>query len=90
MRKALVALSLGAFVIGAFAPMSDASAAGPKLSKFGCVVGKQRWDASMGKCVDGRPVTKMKAKSAPKAAKPAPKKAMVKKAPKKAPEKKAS
>lgn len=85
MRKALVVLSLGAFVVGAIAPALEASAA-PKLSKMGCVVGKQRWDASIGKCVDGKPVAKAKAK----AAKPAPKSPMVKKAPKKAPEKKSS
>lgn len=83
MRKALVALSLGAFVVGATAPAMEASAASPKLSKMGCVVGKQRWDASIGKCVDGKPVAKVKSKAKPKAAPKMTKKPVVKKAPEK-------
>ncbi len=82
MRKALVALSLGAFVLGATAPMMEASAA-PALSKMGCVVGKQRWDASIGKCVDGKPVAKVKSKAKPKAAPKMTNKPAMKKAPEK-------
>ena len=68
MRKALVALSTVAFALSAFATIETASAA-DKTTKMGCMVGKQKWDASVGKCVDGAPVKKAAAKkAAPKAA----------------------
>ena len=72
MRKALVTLSTVAFALSAFATLEVASAASaPKLSKLGCMVGKEKWDASIGKCVPGAPVKKAKAAKAPKAPKAA-------------------
>lgn len=82
MRKALLALSVSALALGSFAAIETATAATAKMSAMGCMVGKQRWDASAGKCVDAKPVKKVaKAKAPPKAkvkvkVKPAVKKAM--------------
>ena len=72
MRRALVALSLSAFALTGLAPISSASAKPATMSKFGCVVGKQTWNAKDGKCVDAKPVKK----AAKSTKKPAPKKAM--------------
>ena len=58
MRKALVALTLTAFSLGAFATIDTASAAPAKMTKMGCMVGKQKYDAAMGKCVEAKPVKK--------------------------------
>ena len=83
MRKALLALSVSALALGSFAIIETATAAEAKMSPMGCMVGKQRWDASTGKCVDAKPVKKaVKAKALPKAkAKPKGKvKTVVKKA----------
>ena len=68
MRKSLVAVSTVALALAAFATLETASAA-PKMSKMGCMVGKQKWDASQGKCVDAHPVKHVmhKAKSKAKA-----------------------
>ena len=66
MRKSLVALSTVALAISAFATINTASAA-PKMSKMGCVVGKQKWDATQGKCVDAKPVKHVMHKSKAKA-----------------------
>ena len=73
MRKALVALSAAAFAVGTFGAIETASAAKAKTSAKGCIIGKQKWDASNAKCVDAKPVKKAAAKKAP--AKPAAKKA---------------
>ncbi len=73
MRKALVALSLSAFTLSSLGALTSASAAPAKMSKMGCIVGKQKWDAPMAKCVDAKPVKKV-SKTLKK--KPAVKKAM--------------
>ena len=72
MRKALIAVSTVAFALSAFATIETASAA-EKLSKMGCMVGKQKWDASAGKCMDAPAAAKKAKKSAkaPKAVKTA-------------------
>ena len=66
MRKTLVAVSAVAFAMGALAVIETASAA-PRMSKMGCMVGKQKWDASQGKCVDAKPVKHVMHKSKTKA-----------------------
>ncbi len=58
MRKAFVALTAAAFAIGAFGAIDTASAAKAKMTTKGCIVGKQKWDATEGKCVDAKPVVK--------------------------------
>ena len=73
MRKAIVVLSLAGFALAANAGIDTAAAAPAKMSKMGCMIGKQKWDASAGKCVDAKPVAKAMSKAK---AKPAPKKAM--------------
>ena len=65
MRNALVALSLSAFALSGFIGIDSVSAAPAKLSKLGCIVGKQKWDAPMGKCVDAKPVAKAKSTKKP-------------------------
>ena len=71
MRKALVAITMSAFALGALGTLDTATAAPAKMSKFGCVIGKQKWDAKAAKCMDAKPV-----KKASSMKKPAPKKAM--------------
>ena len=73
MRKALVALTAVAFALGTFGVIETASAAAAKTTAKGCIVGKQKWDASNAKCVAATPVKKAAAKKP--AAKPAVKKA---------------
>ena len=58
MRKAIVALSLTAFTLGSFAVIDTASAAHAKMTKMGCIVGKQKYDATVGKCMEAKPVKK--------------------------------
>ena len=58
MRKALIALTTAAFALGTFGAIETASAAKAKMTSKGCIVGKQKWDASEGKCVDAKPVAK--------------------------------
>lgn len=58
MRKAFIALSTAAFALGTFGAIETASAAKAKLTPKGCIVGKQKWDASNAKCVDAKPVAK--------------------------------
>ena len=70
MRKALVALSTVAFALSAFATIETASAA-DKMTKMGCMVGKQKWDASVGKCMDAPASAKKAAKKSAKAPKAA-------------------
>jgi hypothetical protein len=48
MRKLIVALSVFAFALTSLSLTSDAA----QKSAMGCAVGKQKWDASEGKCVD--------------------------------------
>ena len=62
MRKALVALTAAAFALGTFGAIETASAAKAKTTSKGCIVGKQKWDASDQKCVDAKPVKKAAAK----------------------------
>ncbi len=70
LTAALFAGSL--LVIGSSGVAEAKKAAGPKKSYFGCVVGKERWDASVGKCVAAKPVKKVAKKAAkPKAKKKA-------------------
>ena len=68
MRKALVGLTAVAFALGAFAAVDTVSAAAAKMSKMGCVIGKQKYDASAGKCMDATPVKKVSKKVMKKAA----------------------
>ena len=58
MRKAIVALSMSAFALASLGTIDTAAAAPAKMSKMGCVVGKQKWDSKVGKCVDAKPVKK--------------------------------
>jgi hypothetical protein len=58
MRKAFIALSTAAFALGTFGAIETASAAAAKKTAKGCIVGKQKWDASAGACVDAKPVKK--------------------------------
>jgi hypothetical protein len=62
MRKAFIALSTVAFAVGSFGAIETASAAKAKTTAKGCIVGKQKWDASENKCVDAKPVAKAAAK----------------------------
>jgi hypothetical protein len=57
---------------------------GPKKSHFGCVVGKEKWDAGSGKCVAAKPVKKAAKKADKKPEKKAEKKPVKKAAKKKA------
>ena len=66
MRRAFVGLTVVAFALCAFATADAASAA--KMSKMGCVIGKQKWDASIGKCMDAKPVQKVAKKTTKKTA----------------------
>jgi hypothetical protein len=64
MRKAFIALSTVAFAIGTFGAIEVASAAKAKTTAKGCIVGKQKWDASDSKCVEAKPVAKAAKKKA--------------------------
>lgn len=60
MRKILVALTITAFAAGLAATGADAA-----KTKMGCTVGKEKWDASVGKCMPKKVVKKAaKAKKA--------------------------
>jgi hypothetical protein len=63
MRKTMIALSAAMFAVSTLLVAGSASAA-PKLTKKGCIVGKQKYSGAEGKCVDAKPV-----KPAAKAAK---------------------
>jgi hypothetical protein len=72
MRKLATALAIAlgaALTLNAPAPAEAA----PKKTKMGCVVGKEKWDASVGKCQAAKKgkVAKKAAKKAPKAKKKA-------------------
>ncbi len=62
MRSMIVVLGLAAL-----AAVSFTQPAAAKKSKMGCEIGKEVWDASAGKCVEGR-YAKKAAKKAKKAA----------------------
>lgn len=62
MRSMIVAFGLAAFAVGSLVQPVAA-----KTSKMGCEIGKEVWDASAGKCVEGR-YAKKAAKKAKKAA----------------------
>jgi hypothetical protein len=61
MRSMIVAIGLTAFAVGSLVQPAAA-----KKSKMGCEIGKEIWDASTGKCVEGR-YTKKTAKKSKKA-----------------------
>lgn len=63
MRRILVALSLAAFAAGSMAVTAEAAKA-PAKTKMGCMVGKEKWDASVGKCMAAAPVKKAAPKKA--------------------------
>jgi hypothetical protein len=54
MRKTMIALSAATFALSTLV-VGTASAA-PKTTKMGCIVGKQKYSAADGKCVDAKPV----------------------------------
>jgi hypothetical protein len=64
MRVKIVLLSLGALAMVGFATGSFVHPAAAAKTKMGCERGKETWDASVGKCVAGKPK-----KAAKKAAK---------------------
>ena len=63
MRRAFVTLSTVAFALSTFAALESVSAkpAGGKTT-LGCMIGKEKYDAGIGKCVPGKPV-KMSSKA---------------------------
>jgi hypothetical protein len=60
MRKTLIALSATAMAMSsmAFVAGTASAATKPKMTKMGCMVGKQTYSAAEGKCVDAKPVKK--------------------------------
>ena len=68
MRKTVIALSATAFAISSMVFVAGSATAAPKLTKMGCMVGKQTYNAMEGKCVAATPVKKA-AKAAKKAVK---------------------
>jgi hypothetical protein len=57
MRSMIIAIGLAALAAGGFVQPAAA-----KKSKMGCEVGKEHWDASVGKCVAGKSAAKAKKK----------------------------
>jgi hypothetical protein len=55
MRKTMIALSAATFALSTLIAVGSASAA-PKTTKMGCIVGKQKYSATDGKCVAAKPV----------------------------------
>jgi hypothetical protein len=55
MRIKIVMLTLGALAMGAFATGPFVHPATAAKTKLGCERGKETWDASIGKCVPGKP-----------------------------------
>jgi len=53
MRSMIVAIGLAALAVGSFVQPAAA-----KKSKMGCEVGKEHWDATVGKCMPGKSVKK--------------------------------
>jgi hypothetical protein len=60
MRIKIVLLTLGALSMGALAMGSFVHPATAAKTKMGCERGKETWDASVGKCVAGKPAKKTK------------------------------
>lgn len=61
MRRTTVIISAVAFALCSLASIDTASAAkAAKTTKMGCVVGKEKWDATVGKCAPAKPVKKAK------------------------------
>ena len=61
MRKATILLSAVAFTFSNFAAVDMAAAAkAPVKTKLGCIPGKEKWDATAGKCAPAKPVKKVK------------------------------
>lgn len=58
MRSMMIAVGLAAFAIGSLAQPAAA-----KKSKMGCEIGKEIWDATVGKCVAGKYARKTAKKS---------------------------
>lgn len=56
MRKMLAAVTIAAFAAGLGIGTVDAA---PAKTKLGCIVGKEKWDASAGKCVPKAMVKKV-------------------------------
>lgn len=48
MRSAIIVFGLAAFAVGSLVHPATAA-----KTKMGCEVGKEKWDASAGKCVPG-------------------------------------
>jgi hypothetical protein len=69
MRKTMIALSATAFALGSMVLVAGSASAAPKMSKMGCMVGKQTYNATEGKCIDAKPVKKAAKKAAKKAVK---------------------
>jgi hypothetical protein len=61
MRIKIVLISLGALAIGSFVHPATAA-----KTKMGCEIGKEIWDAQVGKCMAGKYVKKSAKKSAKK------------------------
>lgn len=59
MRKFLAALTIAAFSTGLAMSTADAAKA-PAKTKLGCIKGKEKWNAGVGKCeaVKKKPVKK--------------------------------
>ena len=61
MRSMIIAFGLAAFAIGSLVtPVTAAK------TKLGCEIGKEMWDASVGKCMPGKYTKKRAAKTAAK------------------------
>ena len=63
MRSMIIAAGLVAIAAGLFAHPAAA-----KKSKMGCEMGRERWDATEGKCVSGRQATRTARRRAKKQA----------------------
>jgi hypothetical protein len=60
MRRSLAATAAAVLAFGTTATLSSHAEAAkqPAKTKMGCVVGKEKWDASQGKCIAAAPVKK--------------------------------
>lgn len=65
MRRFVVALSIVAFAAGLSVTVADA-AKEPAKTKMGCIVGKEKWDATAGKCAPAAKAAVKKAAPAKK------------------------
>lgn len=63
MRKFFIALSAVGFAVSTMGVADTALAAkAPKKTKLGCVMKKEKWDASVGKCAPVKKAAKKAAK----------------------------